>query len=307
MGLLRRRDPQDAEEADGPPRHGVYRVEVDGERHRFHGDVPYSFWSSAKVILLLSVLLWWLPQSMGYMVAGYVGGRRSGSPWKAVFAALIPVAIIWGVAAGYDAGYARPQIDFLAGLPASIAAGVGSAIPFLQPYTQFAVEYLATFVRALQSLFGMGTNGYLVTVAFAYIGGIVADQTRREIQARDGSSSTSVSIVQPILDRLHWERPHEAEPVAHAGHAHRGHGHPGTFADFRKIPAAADARAPALAPRRRPPEEDDEEEPARAVPAEQEPPIPVHRARDHAAETQRFVERALRQYEHRAPARHHRD
>lgn len=306
MGLLQRRDPYDAEEADGPPRHGVYRVEVDGERHHFHDEVPYSFWSSAKVIFILAVLLWWLPQSMGYMVAGYVGGRRAGSPWKAIFAALIPIVIIWGMATGYDAGYARPQIDFLAGLPASIATAVGNSVPFLQPYTQFAVEYLTTFVRALQSLFGMGTNGYLVTVAFAYIGGIVAAQARREIEARDGSASTNVSIVQPIMERLHLDRPHEAPAGPHVAtvrHAHH-RGHPETFAEYRKIPAHVVSRH-AHAPRHRPAEV--EEEPRRAEPTEEEPPKPAHRSRDHAAETQRFVERALRQYEHRAPARHHRD
>src|SRR5256712_7463892 len=128
MHLLRRRDSEAPERVDDP-RNAVYRVEVDSERHRFHEDVPYSFWSSAKIIFLLSVLLWWLPQSAGYMVAGYVGGRRSGAPWKAVIAALIPVFIIYGVNAAYDHGYARSQIDFLTGLPASIATAIGASSP----------------------------------------------------------------------------------------------------------------------------------------------------------------------------------
>jgi len=201
MGLLRRRDAGDPER-DESPRHGVYRVEVDNERRHFHQEVPFSFWASAKVIFLLSVLLWWLPQSAGYMVAGYVGGRRAGAPWKAVVAALIPVILIFGVNASYGAGYGRSQIDFLSGLPTSIATAVGSAIPFLEPYSKFVVSYLATFIEALQRLFGMGSNGYMVTIAFAYIGGIVADQTRREIGSKSGSA-TSVNIVQPIFQRLH--------------------------------------------------------------------------------------------------------
>ena len=81
MGLLRRRDSGDPGR-DDRLRHGVYRVEVDSERRHFHEEVPFSFWASAKVIFLLSVLLWWLPQSAGYMVAGYVGGRREGAPHR---------------------------------------------------------------------------------------------------------------------------------------------------------------------------------------------------------------------------------
>src|SRR5438034_877579 len=57
-------------------RPGVYRIEVDGEAGRFHGDgAPFSFWSSSRIILILSFLLWWIPPA-GPMIAGYVGGRR---------------------------------------------------------------------------------------------------------------------------------------------------------------------------------------------------------------------------------------
>src|SRR3972149_4744839 len=97
-GLLRRRDSGDIGR-DERPRHGVYRVEVDSERRHFHQEVPFSFWASAKVIFLLSIVLWWLPQSAGYMVAGYVGGRRAGAPWKAFVASLIPVILIFAVSA----------------------------------------------------------------------------------------------------------------------------------------------------------------------------------------------------------------
>ena len=316
MGLLRRQDSEAPRERDEPPRQGVYQVEVDSERHHFHEDVPFSFWGSAKIILLLSVLLWWLPQSAGYMVAGYVGGRRAGSPWRAVFAALIPVVIIFGVSAAYDAGYARPQIEFLAGLPASIATGIGDAVPFLQPYTQFVVEYLTTFVVALQSLFGMGTNGYMVTIAFAYIGGIVGDQTRREIAARGGSSSgsASVRIIQPIVERLHLggHAPETVRPVradrlvgAHPSGVHRAHGHPSSLSDMQKVAAQVDSRHAARAPPKSPATAEDEE--AREAPRETERPAPAHPSRDQAVEMQRFVERALRNYDRSRQAHHHRE
>src|SRR3990170_399916 len=316
MGLLRRRAAEAPGERDAPPRPGVYQVEVDSERHHFHEDVPFSFWGSAKIILLLSVLLWWLPQSAGYMVAGYVGGRRAGSPWRAILASLIPVIIIFGVSAAYDNGYARPQIDFLAGLPASIANAVGGAIPFLQPYTEFVVQYLTTFVLALQTLFGMGTNGYMVTVAFAYIGGIVADQTRREIGAKaGGSGSASVHIVQPIVERLHLGgREHEAAGAtaevrpSGAPHAvHRARGRPASLSEYRKIPAQADPRHVRHAPSTRPREDEARETPPPAAATEPEPSAAHHRTKDEAAEMQRFVERALRNYDRSRHAPHRRE
>src|SRR5438552_2832436 len=49
------------------PHHpGVYRIEVDGEAGRFHGDgAPFSFWSSSRIILILSFLLWLVPPVIG--------------------------------------------------------------------------------------------------------------------------------------------------------------------------------------------------------------------------------------------------
>src|SRR6266480_1618125 len=101
MGLLRwllwPRRPKDDEDdrpsrrSRGRPRPrahhpGVYRIEVDNEVGRFHGDgAAFSFWSSSRVILILSFLLWWI-QPAGPMIAGYVGGRRAGSPIKVIFA-----------------------------------------------------------------------------------------------------------------------------------------------------------------------------------------------------------------------------
>src|SRR3989337_919678 len=63
--------------------------------HRSHAAAPaFSFWSAVKYVTLLSILLWWLP-TFGQMIAGYVGGRRAGSPWRGVAAALVPVVLIF--------------------------------------------------------------------------------------------------------------------------------------------------------------------------------------------------------------------
>ena len=112
---------------------GVYRIEVDSEVGRFHGDgPPFSFWSSSRIILILSFLLWWI-QPAGPMIAGYVGGRRAGSPMKAVVAALLPVFTIFVANAAYAHNVATHQIDFVASLPTVLSDAVSSILPFLVP------------------------------------------------------------------------------------------------------------------------------------------------------------------------------
>src|SRR3989442_1413384 len=157
---------------------GVYRIEVDNEAGRFHREgPPFSFWSSSRVILILSFLLWWI-QPAGPMIAGYVGGRRAGSPIKAVIAALMPIFAIYIANLAYAHNFASHQIDFVASLPMVVSDGAASILPFLAPYKDFMIAYMRGFVEALTSTFGMGTNGYLMVVSFAYIGGLVAEQTR---------------------------------------------------------------------------------------------------------------------------------
>ena len=178
----------------------AYRIEVDGESRSMRGEgPPFSFWSSARVILILSFLLWWI-QPAGPMIAGYVGGRRSGSAMKGVFAAIIPVVIVLIANTAYTRGVGSSQIDLVASLPQAVAGGAASILPFLMPYKDFLVGYMTGFVRALQSTFGMGTNGYLMVIIFAYIGGLIADQTRRELCYKSGSSqSVGFNLIQPLL------------------------------------------------------------------------------------------------------------
>src|SRR5438132_1455780 len=236
MGLLRwllwPRRPKDDEDdrpsrrSRGRPRPrahrpGVYRIEVDNEVGRFHGDgAAFSFWSSSRVILILSFLLWWI-QPAGPMIAGYVGGRRAGSPIKGVIAALMPIFAIYIANLAYAHNFAAHQIDFVASLPMVVSDGAASILPFLAPYKDFMIAYMRGFVEALTSTFGMGTNGYLMVVIFAYIGGLIAEQTRREMGSRSGSgSSLGVNLVQPILGgRPYVDEDEEAgspEPPARA-------------------------------------------------------------------------------------------
>jgi hypothetical protein len=336
----------------------VYRIEVDSEAGRFHGDGPaFSFWSSSRVILILSFVLWWI-QPAGPMIAGYVGGRRAGSPMKAVIAALLPVAAIYLANLSYAHNFASRQIDFVASLPMIVSDGLSSILPFLIPYREFLVSYMTGFVQALTTTFGMGTNGYLMVVIFAYIGGLIAEQTRRELVYRSGSgSSVGVNLLQPILgarprvddeeeayeedEEIHRaRRPVRARARGHpaviaTGGRHRRRDRREHFESYRKLSADMDEPRShrAVHSRRRHDEEEDEDdegdeyvvtrthripharsedEPAHRRASrhrdadEEEPeeqPEPVARAvrtRSQAEERaiQRFVERALRNYDH---------
>ena len=377
MGLLRwllwPRRARDDEE-DEPPRRrrktktrvrshtpGVYRIEVDNEAGRFHREgPPFSFWSSSRVILILSFLLWWI-QPAGPMIAGYVGGRRAGSPMKAVIAALMPIFAIYIANLAYAHNFASHQIDFVASLPMVVSDGAASILPFLAPYKDFMIAYMRGFVEALTSTFGMGTNGYLMVVIFAYIGGLIAEQTRREMGSRSGSgSSVGVNLLQPILgarpyvdeeeeayeedEEVHRSRhpvrarAHgHAVPIAASGRAHHRRGQADYLEFLRKIPAEVGVSGGyrLVRPRHRDEEEadDDDDEgeeivaprthrvthahaeerrehrrPARGREAEdddeetesREPPARAPRTRTQAEERaiQRFVERALKNYDH---------
>jgi hypothetical protein len=338
---------------------GVYRIEVDNEASRFHGDgLPFSFWSSSRVILILSFLLWWI-QPAGPMIAGYVGGRRAGSPMKAVIAAMMPVFAIYIANMSYAANVAKGQIGFVASLPTIVTDGLSSILPFLVPYREFLVSYMAGFMSALTTTFGMGTNGYLMVVIFAYIGGLIAEQTRKELVFRSGSGSSSfgLNLVQPVLGARPYvddeEEAYEEDAEIHRSHRPvraRSRRHPAVvglerggrrrdrgphFESYHRVSARTDeedgrrsvrtrrrhvedgedddegeevvVRRTHRVPRDR---EEDEPEPHRKShhrereeadeEAREEPPSRAVKTRSAAEERaiQRFVERALRNYDH---------
>src|SRR2546426_8575182 len=112
----------------------------------------------------------------------------------------MPIAAIYIANDAYAHNFASHEIDFVASLPMVVSEGASSILPFLAPYKDFMVAYMRGFVEALTSTFGMGTNGYLMVVIFAYTGGLTAEQTRRELLSRSGSgASLGVNLVQPIL------------------------------------------------------------------------------------------------------------
>jgi hypothetical protein len=89
-------------------------------------------------MLVLSVLLFWMPIA-GPLIAGFVGGRKSGSVSNAILAALLPGLLIGAATFFFATLLTGPLFGFMAGLggaglalvhvgPMLVAAIVGAAI-----------------------------------------------------------------------------------------------------------------------------------------------------------------------------------
>jgi hypothetical protein len=190
-------------------RSGVYRLHdvEDEEIESIRGaTVAYSFWSAAKYTFILTVLLWWLPV-FGQMIAGYVGGRRAGTPGRAILAALLPLIFIFGISYAFDSGLIPSEVNGIVIDPEALMNGAGENIPFVGPYLAFATMYINSWMGAVQSITLLKVDNYIVTIAFAYIGGIIADQTRREMEYVASRSGHETNIV------VGRERPVDQAPV----------------------------------------------------------------------------------------------
>lgn len=206
-----------------------YEHDYEGKKLR-STKVVYSFWSASKYVLILSLMLWWLPM-FGQMIAGYVGGRRAGGPWRGVMASIIPVVCLYAVVTGFDNGYLPSHVFGIAVAPAAIGASLEMNVPIISPYIQFSSEYVGSFVNALAGASPYGINTYVLTVAFAYVGGVLAAQNRREMEYTSGAVTSNTTVL--VADeRMHGmfgpqyqEEPHGSGVLAGLGsmlHIQRG-------------------------------------------------------------------------------------
>src|SRR3989304_2012749 len=100
----------------------------DNELGHFRHHPTYSMGGAMKYVLVLSLLLWWLP-TIGQMIAGYVGGRRAGGPWRGAVAAIVPVVLIVILAWGADRGLLGPWFVSMTAIPGAIGGGLAATPP----------------------------------------------------------------------------------------------------------------------------------------------------------------------------------
>lgn len=141
---------------------------------------PYSFFSAVKCTFVLSFLLWWLP-IFGQMIAGYVGGRRAGTPNRGMMAAIIPVGIITAAKYASNIGLI-PSMDVLRDNSYTMIAALNAELPEISALLETVTTYINSFFNSIGSTTSLSINSYIITIVFAYVGGLLADQNRREIE-----------------------------------------------------------------------------------------------------------------------------
>ncbi len=158
------------------------------EKLREFGKVTYDFWSGVKYTLILSALLWWLPL-FGPMLAGYVGGRRTGGPKKGIAAAVLALAAIFGIQLAFTHNIIPSNVLSVLEMPSSILA-VAYQRPMLTPYIRFLELYWSSFFTSVLGGLPYSPNSYLITIIFAYVGGVVSIEKKLEIEDITGSGQT---------------------------------------------------------------------------------------------------------------------
>ena len=190
MGLyFKRRAPTKDHATNSLMKSGVYRLSDDDDKARQKrswlftsaSDDPFNYWSAVKYGSILMFLLWWIP-IFGPMVAGYVAGRRAGTPLKGLFAVSIPLAVVFFVATMVTIKIV-PTVWFGVNLaPDAIFGALAQAVPVVGPLANFTTGYLESFIGTVQGNNGVRLDFYILGIAFAYIGGAMALQSLREMQ-----------------------------------------------------------------------------------------------------------------------------
>ncbi len=156
------------------------------------GAVTFDFWSGVKYIIVLSALLWWLPL-FGPMLAGYVGGRRTGGPKKGLIASIIGLVLIGIVHLAITRNVLPTQIMGLMALPGALVTAAYE-VPVLAAYIPFLEMYWTSFFTSVIGGLPYSSNSYVITAIFAYIGGVIAVDKEREVSRALNKKEPKVTI-----------------------------------------------------------------------------------------------------------------
>ncbi len=218
--------------------YSVYKPDMT-EKKRIFKRREHTIITGMWYVFILSCLLWWLPL-FGQMIAGYIGGRKAGSPFKGVLVAVIPVFLIFLLFVGIDQGY-FPFLVTIVGIPSMVMTGV-------QNFSPHAASYISGIYDSLMSLVGLNGNSFFIIVVFGLIGGIMADMNKKEIIHASGNqhfydalfgkfSGASLSkFADMVAERVIWT----LSTIDYGGRSLIGrmHSEPSAigFQDLRKLP-----------------------------------------------------------------------
>ena len=162
------------------------------EKLKEFGRVTYDFWSGVKYILILSALLWWLPL-FGPILSGYVGGRRTGGPNKGLVAAILALGLVGAVHYAFTQALIPASIMTLLEMPSSVLASAYQR-PLLAPYVRFLQLYWSAFFTEILGGLPFSPNSYILTIIFAYVGGVISEDKKREISEAEGKGEETINI-----------------------------------------------------------------------------------------------------------------
>ncbi|MDR0334621.1 MAG: hypothetical protein LBH69_01880 [Methanomassiliicoccaceae archaeon] len=134
--------------------------------------------SALRITILLSMLLWWIPL-IGQALAGYVGGRRAGTPARGMVVTLFSVMLLMGVATVISSGLIG-GFDFLNMEPHELVAAIGMDFPLLGTLFSWMLLFLQNALGIVTGTTSMKLNIYIITVVFGFAGGTLADLHTRE-------------------------------------------------------------------------------------------------------------------------------
>ena len=145
----------------------------------------YDTRSGTLLTIVLLFLLGWIP-TIGQMIAGFVGGRRSGSPLRGFIASLSGTFVVL-LTLFLIVEILKAINSALITDPEGEIAIIASSSPVLQQLLDAALEYGRQLFGSAD--FTINYAVYAITIPFGVIGGIFADQAQKEtrlIVARTG-------------------------------------------------------------------------------------------------------------------------
>ena len=138
----------------------------------------YDLRSGVLLTFILLFVAGWIPM-FGQMIAGYVGGRKAGSPYRGFAAAAIATFSMLFLLVIISASLESINAALLANPDAEIAA-LKESSPFIGQMAEISIGYLREIFGGANMTIDFGM--YMLTIVFGVIGGVLADQTRKEMR-----------------------------------------------------------------------------------------------------------------------------
>ena len=147
-----------------------------GRKSKAKGPDSEFFDPKAGIIIatFLSLVLWWVPY-LGPIAAGFMGGRKAGSLFRGAIVGFVSLVLVLIVSTALSVGVAAVISDY--------GDAVESFSPFIYEKAVDLSSYLEGFVTVSGTSISFDQSNYFLMVAMCVIGGVFADQHRKEVRA----------------------------------------------------------------------------------------------------------------------------